>query len=278
MISKMTIARRTMYLFQSDIADKLLQPWSREGVVVLHTGRCGSTVISSMLAQDKQFRVFGEIFNAGVREDRRMNPNKLEFTLKGLKNMAVPRIPVVELKALSTQDLRDTEHDLPDFLNAAEQSGYSKFILLCRENYLRQVLSFRTAIERQRYHYSKDEAVPKTSVTIGVESIDAMSSRSSLVEHFRFLDEEYEYIRDLLKDRNALELTYENDVEKGPEVAVDKIFEFASVAPAKVQPTLVKSANQTIQDATENWDQVVEALRGTKYEWMTQTDSTASSP
>ena len=65
-----------------------------------------------------------------------------------------------------------------------------------------------------------------------------------------------------------LELVYEEDIERDPRIAFNRICSFAEVDQVEIAPDLVRIQTQPIDQLIANCDEVRAALRTTPYEWM----------
>ena len=65
-----------------------------------------------------------------------------------------------------------------------------------------------------------------------------------------------------------LHLVYEDDIEQSPKVAYEKVCEFLGVEAVEVECLYQRINTAPLSEIIENYDEVREYLRGTRYEAM----------
>jgi LPS sulfotransferase NodH len=246
----------------------------RKNVGMFHTGRCGSTVLGNMLNQHSAIFWAGEIFERMTNRHREVVPGREAFDTVINKSRrrgrdSGKRIYGFELKYLRQQHLRDEylNMTLADAIAAMERLRFSRFIVLHRENYLRQAISAEVGRQNKSWH-AKANPQKATRVTLDVHAFWTGMRREPLLDWFHCLDENYHRLKDLLADREVLLLSYERDILKDPAQAYGKTCAFLGVAAESPQIDLVRTNPFSYDTMVDNMSQVVAVLRGTQYEWM----------
>jgi hypothetical protein len=113
-----------------------LAPWPPEGVFMFHQGRCGSTVLARLLDGHPRLTAFGEIFETPYQCGRLPAPTGTMLRAKRVQ--AVPGRAIAEAKFFECQHLSLLGLGIEDFAGLVPASGYRRFIVLDRRNYLKE--------------------------------------------------------------------------------------------------------------------------------------------
>ncbi|MDC0270364.1 hypothetical protein OAK94_01520 [bacterium] len=235
-------------------------------VAMFHIGRCGSTVLANMLSAHSEFHWGAEIFEKDASVG---NTGGVTFARKRItnnSNQEASRIYGFETKYPSFCHIgkRCLHITIDEYLELLESLGFKNFIVLHRENYLRQAVSVRAAAESGIW-FTESEKRKTTGVVIDVNDFkDGMS----LVQYFEVIDEEYKYVKNLLAQRNCLHLAYEEDIQEGPGNAYKKVCSWLNISTEHPEIKLKKTRPGSLKDGICNWNDVKDELSGTKYEWM----------
>jgi hypothetical protein len=124
----------------------LFSPWMRTGIIFFHQGRCGSSVVADLLGRHPKISSNGEIFNRYMKKKRL--PTRFENMLRMRRALSFPDYAVVEVKYFGCQHLGLIGISINDFVDAAKQCGFRKFIILNRHNYLKQIVSSKVGLAR----------------------------------------------------------------------------------------------------------------------------------
>jgi hypothetical protein len=244
----------------------------RPGVVLmLHIGRCGSTVLANMLHQHPRIYWDGKIYRAAQAmygrelrgfDYRRWTPR--QFAISG------GRYYGFEFKFLPGQYCSDIHTDPAEFLASCVPMGVTHYILLQRENTLRQAVSYYSSKARGAWHLAPGGELGPGRFVLDVDHVSTGRDQGRpLAEYLRHADEAYRAVSAALADRASLTLSYEQDIERsGPSEAYRKVCGFLGLA---VQPVAVRDKKINppgLSELVENMDEVRAALAGTPYEWM----------
>jgi hypothetical protein len=244
-----------------------LSPWTPSGVFFFHQGRCGSTVVARLLNQHPKLSALGEIFEQPYQESQL--PTKTENMLRARRAQAFPNRVIVEAKFFECQHLALLGQNISEFVDCIQRSGYKRFILLNRNNYLKKVVSGKIGRERGgKFHYKKNEEVPDARIHIDVRSVVLLGKTAPIVDLFEYMDEQYEKLRIALKGEDVLELTYEEDILDDPRVAYSKVCHWLGIENVPVKIDLRRTNVVEIDKVVRNWGEVSSALAGTRYAWM----------
>lgn len=243
----------------------------KTNVAMLHAGRCGSSVTAQLIRQHPDIHWGGEIFESMSAEYYLM-PNRWR-AYRRIKDSMYKKGSVCygfETKFLPEQHLRPELANLciEDYLDLLNKLNYTHFILLRRNNYLRQALStligYKTGI-----WVSKTSKTEHTKVSIDPNNFISYGKKMSLVDFFRSLDDAYEKFNVLLKDKRVLVLSYEKDIENDARIAYGKICDFLELEPCPVSIALKKQNPMPATSLIENYSEIRAYLANTPYSWMT---------
>lgn len=243
----------------------------RGNLVMLHAGRCGSSVLADMLNQHPEMRWANEPFEVMTPAYRAMPARHRAAELLA-DRMYRQRIPYFgfDMKYLPEQHMRrEMANQTPDSLmELLEGLDFRYFVLLTRRNHLRRAVS--AEIGRKRGYWNTFDAV-KDRVTVRLDPQRFLSygRETPLVEYFRGLDEAYEAFRSRLADRHLLELVYEQDVQNDPAIGYGRICSMLGIEPRAANVRLKRINPQPLSQLIENFGEVEAALAGSPYAWMT---------
>jgi len=245
-----------------------------KNVVMFHTGRCGSTVLGNMLNKHPDIYWAGEIF---VRMPQRHTgvtpgPDALK-TIVG-KSRRTGRATGktfygFELKYLPQQHLRDKFINMPleDCVSLLRRLRFSRFIVLHRENYLRQAISAEVGRHQGHWHARAKPDQP-TRVTLDLQSFQSAARRAPLLDLFRCLDENHQKLTRLLADDDVLHLSFERDIVEDPRKAYRRTCEFLGVVPGSPHVDLARTNPFSYDAMVANMPAVTALLQNTEYAWM----------
>jgi LPS sulfotransferase NodH len=245
-----------------------------EQIVMLHTGRCGSTVLARMLDEHPSIYWAGELFARMTERHPEVPPGPgalKTITRKGRRagRHTGKRFYGFELKYLPQQHLRREFLNLrlEDCVSLLRRLRFLRFIVLHRENYLRQAISVQVGREQRRWHARTAPEKPKL-IVLNLESFRPGPPRIGLLDEFRSLEENHDKLKHLLAHDQVLYLSYERDILEDPTQAYLKCCRFLGVAPASPQIALARTNPFAYDEIVLNMPAVTTLLRNTKYAWM----------
>jgi hypothetical protein len=184
--------------------------------------------------------------------------------------MLFPKYAVAEAKFFECQHLSLLNLSIGEFADLLRQSGYRKFIILNRRNYLKTVVSTQIGLARgNQWHLKVGEEMPRISVRLDIDHVSIQGKTCPMINLFEYMDKQYEILRRSLAEEDVLALTYEDDISGDPRVAYTKVCRWLGLEAVPVGIPLKKINTDELNEVVENWSEVVAALAGTRYAWMT---------
>ena len=274
---------------------------------MLHNGRCGSTVVGDLLAQNPNIYWASELYEPIIAKWK--EETKQEFAY--LTKETIVKNPIAILKNSISETTKPyygvvfkpfhftiSGSSATEFLNQSFLLNFTYFILIRRKNRLRIIVSDKVARKKNAWHfYGEDIAklekihlplnqhkplVKKILETIRLplnqhkllvkrilEKIRLLLNKPEpLVERIENLEIQMQEVETLLAGKNVLNLTYEDDIEQDPQRAYRSICEFVDMEATKASVNLSKTNPFPLKDMIENFAEVKAALHNTPYEWM----------
>ncbi|WKN33483.1 hypothetical protein PZB74_09080 [Porifericola rhodea] len=242
-------------------------------VAMFHFGRCGSTILANMLSQHPDIYWDGEVF-----EQMRVGSLiELKITKDPIKLLDIKlHAKKCKFYGFETKAFKE-EHLRKDLLNMRFEQyfqellklGFGKFILLKRNNYLRQMLSLYMGWKAKVWHIKQNERFKEQKVILDVKDTKiGNTTKPTLLHLFEDFDNYYAIIESSVKGYDNLILSYEDDVLPDPMIGYSKICSFLGAGSFPAEINLKKTNTQALSEAIENFDEIKEILIGTKYEWM----------
>lgn len=244
-------------------------------IVMYHIGRCGSGVLASLLRQHRRVYWDGELY-APVFARWRDENNGVE-TVREFPEDPVRRLEKRMVLACSSFygfEIKPFHHRLigcsaEPFIDKLDSLGFTHFIILDRRNRLRKIVSSIISHERTGvYHSVQGKEAALNRVAVDSDDVRIDFSAKPLLEYLSEYDEQFDSLKNLLKARNLLELTYEDDIQEDPEKGYQRVCRFLEIEPQKVTVRLSRTNPFPLRDMIENFNEVEDILSGTPYEWM----------
>jgi hypothetical protein len=162
---------------------------------------------------------------------------------------------------------------LPEYLARLKRHRFGRFVVFARRNYLRQAVSQAVGDATLAWHTRVALERP-TTVRLDPRRVSFGARAVPLLERFAALDEHYRRLFALLPRHDTLCLTFEEHIERDPRVAYQRICDWLGVDPEPVTIRYRRTNAFPLRDIVSNYDEVREALRGTRYAWMLEDDAT----
>jgi hypothetical protein len=244
----------------------------RPGVVVmLHIGRCGSTVLADMLGQHSEIFWDGKIYRAaqGMYGKELRGFDYRSWTMRQFA-ISGARYYGFEFKVLEDQYPAMIRASLRQFLGDCRSMGVTHYIILRRRNTLNQVVSHYASRARGSWHLKQGGQATARRFALDLGCIGTGGSRGKdLVSYLDDVEAVYQELDSLLGAERVLRIEYEPDIESaGPRVAYGKICEFLGVRADGVEIRNERSNPYGLSETVENLSAVAETLRGTRHAWM----------
>jgi hypothetical protein len=255
------------------VAGPALSHWRAGGVAMIHTGRCGSTVLSDLLSQHPDVYWDGETYGrviTGIKSE-------------GLDRSAVPFDPANYVQQrlkrsgrrwfgydLKFSHVTEFGHDVESYIQQIADLGVDHVISLRRTNYLRQVISGKNGGRRGQFHsrVAVDDELPPLHLDTDDLAVDLY--RGPLREHFERWDDLYQRLDDMALPR-YLSLNYEEHLQRDPTVGYRLVEKFLGLGPHEPEVRLVRLApDRPVSELLENYDDVCRHLAGSRYAWMVE--------
>ncbi len=271
-----------------------------EFVFVFHEGRCGSTILGDLLDQHPKIKWMAEpywsilnswrmkwLVHRGEEKDILFSKDLLNTYAK-MKKGELNILPEGEdvFSALETWRKASTEKFLgveiqffeldlfnirfKDYIQNVKEKGTPHFIVLERKNQLRTATSFLIAAKNLQFHITSDKKAQVTKIKINPSSMFLKDKEITLIEHLQETKRIYSHIKKVLLPEKHLYLSYEEDIASDPLVAYKKVCRFLNIQSLEEEAFIRynKTNPFLLKDIIENFDEIVEELKETEFEWM----------
>ena len=250
-------ARAAVHRWASSGARRVA-PNLRRNVVMLHCGRCGSTVLADLLAQHFELDWDGEIFTETHRFPPHENP--ISFLLQCVGD-SMSSMYGIEIKSR-----QDEIHRIDlDFLFALlDELAFSKTVFLRRRNLVRRLVSSDIAATTNQWHARVRDRLEARPVHISVAPGED-GIRCRLEREARALRR----IERVLQTRPHLALHYEDDVMDDPMRGYTMVRDYLELTPLRrVEVRLRRTNPVPVSAMVSNFAELAQALAGTRFEAM----------
>ena len=249
------------------------------GIVNWHLGRCGSSVLGSLLAQHPSIAYSNEIYSRYMPRRRGSSslPSIGSVLAQAEKVASGCELHLLEVKHLPDQNLGlYPQLEVQDWLNLFFAQGYRHHLLMRRRNGLRRIVShFRAAQSGQYVLGSSGDVVNGSPIMIPLEGIvHGFGSRTLL----GWLDEYERGHADMQRclgalakaksDFSWLEIVYEDQIEHDPRMAYQDVCDFLGLHAVDVGLPFRKMSPGRLVDLIANLDEVRDCLSSTRFAWM----------
>ena len=242
------------------------------GVVNWHIGRCGSSVLGSLLAQHPDVGYSNEIFSPFMprRRGERLLPSLEQVVQSAARDIQTP-IHLFEVKHLRAQNLGlYPQLRLENWLSRFDALGYRHHLLMFRRNGLRRMVSHVRAEQTGLYVAAADTKMPSAAVTLPLDAITHGFERRSLLDWLEIYEHGHAKMRDAFSQRQDhwLELVYEDDIEASPLQAYQRVCDFLGLARVETVLRHRKMNPGPLCDLIANYTAVEACLKPTRFAWM----------
>ena len=212
-------------------------------------GRSGSSFFCDLIDQHPEIRCNTELLN-----NKCINPYSF---LRNISYYYGKKYPVWGFKFKCYQMHTGNIPSVEYFLNYLSDQNY-KIICLTRKNSLKVSLSMWVAYRRGEQYHNTGESGERKKVTVTTDEVMRVIERAEDI---------HREMRESLKNIDALELVYEDDLED-PDKAVascQKVFQLLGVDPIEVQSKFKKVSTGRLSDDLENAEEIYEFIKNSKY-------------
>jgi hypothetical protein len=241
-----------------------------ERICCFHFGRCGSTLLGNMLQSHPQIEWAGELFHAHhERKDRSVELRPFELLKNRIAHSAFRHFGF-ETK-FQHLDSNGLQLDLEAYLLQLNKLGFRKFIVLKRNNYLRQAISVARGQISSMWHVPIKDMVPETEpLYLDTVCVSLGGRNRSILDCFQFLDQSYSDAMDTLRRLSfcLCELCYEEHLQEQPLEGYRLVMDFIRVPYVRPEISVRKLESRPVNQIVSNFDELVRCLKGTKHEWM----------
>ena len=249
------------------------------GVVNWHVGRCGSSVLGSLLAQHPSIVYSNEIYSRYMPRRRGSSslPSIGSVLEQAEQAVSGSDLHLFEVKHLPDQNLGlYPQLELQDWLNHFYAQGYKHHLLMRRRNGLRRIVSHVRAAQSGQYVLgSSSDVVNGSPITIPLEGIvHGFGTRTLLgwLEEYERGHEDMQSCLDALDQSNPdfswLELVYEDQIEHDPRMAYRDVCNFLGLPAVDVDLRYRKISPGRLVDLIDNLDEVRDCLSPSRFAWM----------
>ena len=248
------------------------------GVVTWHQGRCGSSVLGSLLNQHSKIQAQNEIFSRYMprRWGDRQVPSMRQVLDQTLAKRCKPVLNI-EIKSLQAQN-RSLYCDcqLIDWLDLMLSLGFHRQVVLHRRHGLRRLVSHLMAQRSGVFVQSVQAPVaPREPLLINTAAIREGAATHDLLH---WLDLYASTHQELLHSVERfclanglsapLELIYEDSIEVDPQQAYQRFCRWLGLEPEPVSIRHRRINPEPLSQLIANWDEVVRLLEPTPHSWM----------
>ena len=249
------------------------------GVVNWHVGRCGSSVLGSLLAQHPSIVYSNEIYSRYMPRRRGSSslPSIGSVLEQAEQAVSGSDLHLFEVKHLPDQNLGlYPQLELQDWLNHFYAQGYKHHLLMRRRNGLRRIVSHVRAAQSGQYVLgSSSDVVNNSPIKIPLEGIVHGFGRRTLLgwlEEYERGHEDMQSCLDALDQSNPdfswLELVYEDQIEHDPRMAYRDVCNFLGLPAVDVDLRYRKISPGRLVDLIDNLDEVRDCLSPSRFAWM----------
>ena len=255
-----------------DLLKKMLpQLGNGQRCCCFHFGRCGSTVLGNMLNAHSSIHWSSEIFHEFHEraDDSKDQSEPIQILQDTIRQNTLPLLGIeVKFQHLDANGLNLT---FEDFFEVVVELGFQKFIVLKRNNFLRQAISVARGQQSKTWHVKSDDPKPVFSkVDLDLEQVGLGGQNREIIHCFEHLDHCYSHAVQVIEKAglNLLELNYEVDLESDPFVGYEKTIDFLGLRLEKPTVSLQKLGGSSIQEMIQDFPAVTQRLQNTPYAWM----------
>jgi LPS sulfotransferase NodH len=244
-------------------------------VIMFHIGRSGSTVLGDLLNQHKKCHWDGEIYEDLFQKFEKANNRNftdkdiIKFPEKYTKSKCENKSKEYygfEVKFFHLKLLNISIQSFIELFNDYDVS----FIILRRNNFFRKVISSQIAHKTKIFHLSAKETAKLEKVVIDVNSIRIDRDNKPLLDFLNNYKEMFDQLDLALKNKKYLKISFEEDIERNPIEAYNKICNYLGIKPLTPQINYQKTTPFNIAQIVTNINDVEAYLKDTPFYFMTK--------
>ena len=249
------------------------------GVVNWHIGRCGSSVLGSLLAQHPSIAYSNEIYSRYMPRRRGLlSLPAIDSVLESAEQaVSECKLHFFEVKHLPDQNIGlYPQLEVQDWLNLFSAKGYKRHLLMHRRNGLRRIVSHLRSARSGQYVLGASSSVVESSrIMIPLEGIVHGFGTRTLLGWLDEYERGHEVMQDCLgalgrsdPEFSWLELVYEDQIEHDPRVAYRDVCAFLGLPDVEVDLHHRKMNPGRLTDLIANFEEVRDCLLPTRFSWM----------
>ena len=248
------------------------------GVVNWHIGRCGSSVLGSLLAQHPSIAYSNEIYSRYMPRRRGLlSLPAIDSVLESAEQaVSECKLHFFEVKHLPDQNIGlYPQLEVQDWLNLFSAKGYKRHLLMHRRNGLRRIVSHLRSARSGQYVLGASSSVVESSrIMIPLEGIVHGFGTRTLLGWLDEYERGHEVMQDCLgalgrsdPEFSWLELVYEDQIEHDPRVAYRDVCAFLGLPDVEVDLHHRKMNPGRLTDLIANFEEVRDCF-ALRFSWM----------
>jgi hypothetical protein len=246
---------------------------------IYHLGRSGSTVLSDQLKDHPKIHSAGELFWGYYGREFPEEAEKFKYKsrlfthpidMKQRVRNSQQYTAIRETYGFEVKPYHIHMNNLTvsKFVSHIEALGIRHHIVLERENLLRKILSSVIASGRGSFKVHASEGRMPYRIRLTPERVQIDSQVGTLLDHLERLERELSAVKDALRDKTVLHLTYESDIANDPKQAYKKVCVFLGINPVDTHIVSQKTTSAPVNELLSNFEEISDYLRGTRFSWM----------
>ena len=248
------------------------------GVVTWHQGRCGSSVLGSLLNQHSQIQAANEIFSRYMprRWGDRPVPPMQQVLQQTLAERSKPVLNI-EIKGLQAQNRSlYPDRQLNDWLELLHRQGFRRQVVLHRRHGLRRLVSHLMAQRSGVFVQSVQAPVAvQEPLLINTAAIREGAASHDLVHWLDLYASTHQELLDGVEHfcvanglPAPLQLIYEDVIEADPRQAYQQVCRWLGLEPEPVSIQQRRINPEPLPQLIANWDEIERLLAPTPHAWM----------
>lgn len=255
------------------------RPFRKKNVLMLHFGRCGSTVVGNLLRQHSEIVWDSEVLQ--FRKELLLPECALTTDPKRILWLRSLRAGSanygVEIKPLSFMHLSSEQLDmsLDSFFDYIQRIGITDLIFVTRKHFLRQLISLTMAVQKDLYEVPANTEKRLTYEKIRINCDATAFGSQPILDLFNKYDEVTGKLQEFGNAQFAdryLEIEYSDQIMHSPTVAYERIEQHLGLTHQAAELRNSRVNRFPMDELVEDWDAVTKTLQGSKFAWMCDHD------
>lgn len=249
------------------------------GLVNWHIGRCGSSVLGSLVGQHSKVQSDREIFSRYMPRRWGVGPRpSMDFVFCCTREARRKPNQMIEIKHLPEQNLGlYPGASIEQWLAIAALNGFTKHIITFRRNGLKRLVSHALAQQTGRYVLKAGDEyfVEPIRFRLNCHEVQEGFGSNGVIAWLSRYEEAHMNLRRKLGEwcqesdsAGVCELIYEEDIERDPLIGYAKVCGCLGVSPEQPMVTHLKVVNEPLSSVLTNFSEVKALLSGSRFEWM----------